>query len=179
MTDSQDDPSQLVPIIYQTPEQDFDLPIQEDGTVDLDLLKLTWRNFHPSTPTFHRWCMNQRIPSQMIKNKQRFSDNLKFLELKSHNPTTALQHYNLWAGTFRLHQKSFQQWFNDIDISSPLPCLESVINNTNMDIIGYHIKAMDYIDKVPPRDRAKMYFLKNKWSSSLLYSLNFTFAEWL
>ena len=70
MTDSQDDSSQLVPIIYPTPEQDYELPIQEDGTVDLDLLKITWRNFHPSTPTFHHWCMNQRIPCQMIKDKR-------------------------------------------------------------------------------------------------------------
>ena len=42
MTDSQDDSSQLVPIIYPTPEQDYELPIQEDGTVDLDLLKITF-----------------------------------------------------------------------------------------------------------------------------------------
>ena len=109
MTDSQDDPSQLVPIIYQTPEQDYDLPIQEDGTVDLDLLKLTWRTYHPSTPTFHHWCMNQRIPSQMIKNKQRFSDNLKFLQLKSHTFLTSAAANPVPSANRRKSGHAFQQ----------------------------------------------------------------------
>ena len=146
MSDSQDSTSNPIPDIYPTPEQDYDLPVQADGTIDLDLLKLTWRTYNPPTPTFHHWCMNRRIPNQMIRNKQRFSDNLKYLEIKSRSPSTALQHYNLWAGTFHRHQKSFEQWFEDEQCPSPLPCLDSIIINTNMDIIAYHLNAMNYID---------------------------------
>ena len=58
MSDSQDSTSQLVPTIYATPEQEYDLPVQDDGTIDLDLLKLTWKTYHPPTPSFHHWCMN-------------------------------------------------------------------------------------------------------------------------
>ena len=55
---SQEDDSQQQtpfdnPPIYHTPDFDYPLPIQQDGSVDRDFLKLTWKAFDPSAPTFH------------------------------------------------------------------------------------------------------------------------------
>ena len=37
---------------YPTPDFDYVLPIQEDNTVDIDFLKITWKTKNPSSPTF-------------------------------------------------------------------------------------------------------------------------------
>ena len=102
---SQDSPISNIPM-YQTPDEEYSLPLQSDGSIDLDFLKLTWKTFYPATPTFHEWCMDRHIPNQIFKNNLVFKENLTFLSLKHQRPSTAFQHYNLWASTFSLHQKS-------------------------------------------------------------------------
>ena len=174
----QDNPISNIPI-YQTPEQEYELPIQADGSVDLDFLKLTWKTYDPSVKPFSTWCQEHGIPRQMYKNSLYFKENMTFTELQKQKPSTALQHYNLWASTFALHQKPFNQWFEDKDLPSPLPNLEGPVYNTNIDILNLHLKAYDILDKTPKRDKAKINFLRQKWSSSLFINHTLSFAEWL
>ena len=40
---SQDNPISNIPM-YQTPDEEYSLPLQSDGSIDLDFLKLTWKS---------------------------------------------------------------------------------------------------------------------------------------
>ncbi len=115
---------------FPTPKSDsepckYDLPIQEDGKVDMDFMKLTWRLDDPKISTFSGWCRHHLITAHMLRRNLQFGHNALFLRMKARFPTRAMLYYNMWISTFKEHRLTFEAWYQ-LTTQEPLPKIHQV-----------------------------------------------------
>jgi hypothetical protein len=168
---------------FPTPKSDsepckYDLPIQEDGRVDMDFMKLTWRLDDPKISTFSGWCRHHLITAHMLRRNLQFGHNALFLRMKARFPTRAMLYYNMWISTFKEHRLTFEAWYQ-LTTQEPLPKIHQVgAVDANINLIKYHLDAFDEAEK-STKNRTRMHQLREIWASCLIAQHNYTFKEWL
>jgi len=191
MEDSQQDPTspdsqvrpQLSPDLYENfgiPESlEYDLPVQNNGTVDTDLLKLHWKTYKPQIRTFSEFCKKYNIIDIMCQRNALFAPNAKFVELKRTMKSKALHYYATWATTYHIHKLDFGTWSEDKDIPKPVISETPEGPNYNIDLARYHIEALEVAQKTPRHNQQKIHKLREIWSNSLMATHSLPFPEWL
>ena len=163
----------------QQTEYDYALPIQANNTVDIDYLKLVWKTFNPGTSCFTAWCSGHHIQKQMDKKKLTFGENEHFKQIKNMNRTIAMQQYNAWAATFHMHKSTFDSWMQNSTTTPPMPTGIYSWYDTNINLLEYHLKAYDIVEKSPRKERVQMHEQRKLWAYTLMSNHNLTFTEWL
>jgi len=158
---------------------EYDLPIQHNGTVDIDLLKVQWKTYYPQIQTFTLWCRKYNIQTTMSQQNLIFGPNETFVDLKRKIKSKALHYYSTWAATYHIHKLDFGSWTKDANIPKPFVNEDNTNPNFNIDLAAYHIEAMEIAQKASRQEHQHKHKLREVWASSLMATHSLPFPDWL